>query len=366
MNFVRKNSVSIPILILTIALVTSVARSSGDRSTRDQDAAVSSTSPKPVLSVAATVETVPVVDKNDAADDPAIWINPANPAESVIIGTNKQRGLAVYDLAGKQIQFLADGQMNNVDIRARFSLGGQQVALVTAGNRRNNSIAIYKVNPSTRMLENVTARRIITIPAYGSCMYRSARTGKFYYFAASKIGLVEQWELFDDGKGRVDGKRVRRWKVGTQLEGCVADDELGHLYIGEEATGVWKYGAEPEAGESRVQVDKTGSGGNLVADVEGITIAYGANGTGYLIVSSQGNNTYAVYRREGNNEYVKTFQIVAAKGIDEVSDTDGIDVSTVNLGHSFPRGVFVAQDGQNDNGNQNFKLVPLQLILGEP
>lgn len=359
MNFVGKVTFSIAALMLAIAPATSLTK---PRSNSQDGAAMS---PKPLLSVVATVETEPVSDQNDAADDPAIWVNPANPAASTIIGTNKQRGLAVYDLAGKQIQFLSDGQMNNVDIRAGFPLGGQSVALVTAGNRRNNSIAIYKVNPATRMLEQVAARRIVTIPAYGSCMYHSKRTGKFYYFATSKIGLVEQWELFDNGKGRVDGRRIRRWKVGTQLEGCVADDELGHLYVGEEAAGVWKYGAEPDAGEGRTQVDRTGVEGNLVADVEGMTIAYGSDGKGYLIVSSQGNNTYVVYRREANNEYVKTFQIVAGNGIDETSDTDGIDVTTASLGPAFPRGVFIAQDGLNDKGNQNFKLVPLQLILGD-
>ena len=33
------------------------------------------------------------------------------------------------------------------------------------------------------------------------------------------------------------------------------------------------------------------------------------------------------------------------------------------LGASFPSGVFVAQDGENDEGKQNFKLVPLDQIL---
>jgi 3-phytase len=38
-------------------------------------------------------------------------------------------------------------------------------------------------------------------------------------------------------------------------------------------------------------------------------------------------------------------------------------VTTANLGPSFPHGVFVVQDGFNDKGNQNFKLVPLQAIV---
>jgi len=198
---------------------------------------------------------------------------------------------------------------------------------------------------------------------YGSCMYRSRKTGKFYYFVNDKLGAVEQWELFDDGNGKVDAKKVRALSVGSQTEGCVADDALGHLYIGEENVGIWKYKAEPEAGDARAQIDRTGEGGHLVSNVEGLTIAYGRNGKGWLIASSQGANSYVIYRREGANSYVKTFRIADGELIDGTSDTDGIDVTTANLGPAFPHGVFIAQDGLNDRGNQNFKLVPWQLIL---
>lgn len=312
--------------------------------------------------VAATVETDPVPNGGDAADDPAIWIHPTDPAQSIIIGTNKQGGLAVYDLAGKQIQYLPDGKMNNVDIRDGFKLGGQSVAIVTASNRSDNSIAIYKVNPQTRMLEKAAARVIKQdIAVYGMCMYRSAKTGKLYYFGNGKSGEVEQYELFDSG-GKVDARKVRSFKLGSTVEGCVADDELGHFYISEESVGIWKYGAEPDAGTNRSQVGKAGDG-NLLADVEGLTIAYGKDGAGYLIASSQGNHSFVVYRREGNNEFVRKFRVAEGSGIDGAEETDGIDVTTANLGPAFPHGLFVAQDGFNDKGNQNFKLVPLQLII---
>jgi 3-phytase len=312
--------------------------------------------------VTATIETEPVPHGGDAADDPAIWINPNDPAKSTIIGTDKMGGLAVYDLSGKQIQYLPDGKMDNVDLRDGFKLGGQAVTIVTASNRAGNSIAIYKVNPQTRMLENVAARSIKHgITVYGMCMYRSAKTGKIYYFGNSKTGDVEQWELFESG-GKVDAKKVRSFKLGSTVEGCVADDELGHFYISEEAVGIWKFGAEPDAGEQRAQVAKVGDG-RLFADVEGLTIAYGKDGAGYLLVSSQGNHSYVVYRREGNNEFVKNFRIGDGDGVDGAEETDGIDVTTANLGSAFPNGVFVVQDGFNDKGNQNFKLVPLQMIV---
>jgi 3-phytase len=314
-------------------------------------------------SVEATVETEPVPNGGDAADDPAIWINPADAALSTIIGTDKSGGLAVYDLSGKQIQYLPDGLMDNVDLRDNFPLGGQKVSIVTASNRKDNSIAIYKVNPQSRQLEPAAARVIKNgIPIYGMCMYRSAKTNKTYYFGTSKSGEVEQQELFDNGAGKVDAKSVRKFKVGTTVEGCVADDELGHFYVSEEAIGIWKYGAEPETGTTRAQVDKVG-GGNLVADVEGLAIAYGADGKGYLMVSSQGNYSYAVYRREGSNEFVKKFRIGNGASIDGAEETDGIDVTTANLGPAFPNGVFVVQDGFNDKGNQNFKLVPFHSII---
>ncbi len=315
-----------------------------------------------MLSISATVETEPVPSTGDAADDPAIWINPKDPAESAIIGTNKQGGLAVYSLDGKQIQYLPDGSMNNVDLRAGFMLGGKAVSLVTASNRTDNTIAIYRFNETTRTLENIAARKIATVAAYGSCMYRSPSSGKFYYFVTAKSGDLEQWELKDNGSGKVDAAKVRGLKVGTQIEGCVVDDETGQLYVAEEMGSIWKYSAEPDSGSNRTVVDKAGAG-RLVADIEGLAIAHEEGGKGYLIVSSQGNNSFAVYRREGNNEFVKSFKIVTGNGVDSVEDTDGLDVTTVNLGPTFPRGVLVVQDGINDKGNQNFKLIPLHLIL---
>ncbi|HJT28400.1 MAG TPA: phytase [Pyrinomonadaceae bacterium] len=306
-----------------------------------------------ILEVAAAVETEPFDTGGDSADDTTLWLNPSDPAQSLVIGTNKKRGLAVYDLTGKEIQSLADGQMNNVDSRDE---------LVTASNRSNNSIAIYRINAETRRLENVAAEEIKTIEAYGSCMYKSSKTGKLYYLVTSKQGVVEQYELFDTRKG-MSAKRVRQIKVGSQLEGCVADDELGYLYVGEEDVAIWKYSAEPDAEATRKEVDRVRPGGSLVADVEGLTIAYGSDGKGYLIASSQGNSTFAIYRREGDNTYVKSFRIVAGSAVDNVTETDGIHVTTANLGPQFPNGVFIAQDGADDKGKQNFKLVPWQLIV---
>jgi 3-phytase len=324
------------------------------------------------FSVTATHETTPVDANADAADDPAIWIDPNDPSLSVIIGTNKadDGGLGVYNLDGSLHQVVTIGAVNNVDVRYNFPLDGEATSIVAATNRTNNSLIIYRVNPETRELEDVAAREIVSnVPeVYGFCLYHSAVSGNYYAFINSTdTGAVEQWELFDNNNGQIDAELVREFVVGTQTEGCVADDELGFFYIGEEDVAIWKYGAEPDAGEERIAVDYTEEGsepGNLVADVEGLAIYYASDGTGYLIASSQGSSEFTVYQREGDNEYLGKFVVSETAAVDGVTGSDGLDVTNFPLGDLFPNGIFVTQDDTNLNptGNQNFKLVPWENI----
>ncbi|MGH7152063.1 MAG: phytase, partial [Planctomycetota bacterium] len=280
-----------------------------------------------VGSVSAVVETDPVPNSGDAADDSAIWVHPNVPGLSLVIGTDKEGGLAVYDLSGNQLQFVPDGELNNVDLRYGFPLGLAQVALVTSGERSNDLLKVYAVDPVDRELVDVAARPIsLGFQVYGCCMYRSQDTGDYYFFGTSENGVVQQWRLFDAGGG-VDAEMVRTFDVGDQSEGCVADDENQYFFVAEENVGIWRYGAEPGAGTTRIQVDSTGGGGNLTADVEGLSIYYAAGGAGYLLASSQGNNTFVVYQRAFPHAHLLTFQVGAnaGLGIDAVTETDGID-----------------------------------------
>jgi 3-phytase len=320
----------------------------------------------------AVVETAPfpgvgTFDDGDVSDDSAIWLNQAEPSSSVVIGDNKDEkygGLAVYDMTGTVLQYRRDGQIGNVDLRDGFMLGGRNIVLVGANNRTNNTIVFYELNKSTRRLSPVTARPISTLtPNYGFCMYKSPSSGKFYAFVSqSGGGAIEQYELFDyDGK--VDATKVRSFNVGDQTEGCVADDELGQLYAGAEDVAIWKYGAEPSASAGRTAVARV-SDSSLVADIEGLTITYGRNGAGYLIASSQGNSTFAVYRRSGGNAFVRTFTVAGSGTVDAVTGTDGIDAVVGNFGPGFEYGLLVVHDENNTGGsNSNLKYVPLQEAL---
>lgn len=318
-------------------------------------------SAKPVF---ATVETQPVRSPDDAADDPAIWVHPTDPARSLVIGTDKKNGLDVYDLSGKRVQSLPDGRMNNVDIRYDFPLAGRKIAIVAATNRTHRTLALYGVDANGR-LSNVADGKIATGMAdpYGLCMYRNS-DGEYFVFANDgDSGAYKQWQLEARGN-KVGAREVRRFVVGSQAEGCAADDASGHLYVAEEDVGLWRYSASPNGGDIRTQIDSVAHG-QLTADAEGVTIFYGAGGGGYLIVSSQGSNDYTVYRRDAENTFVGKFAIVdSPRGIDGTTDTDGIDVSSASLGATFPHGVFIAQDGSNTSpaAAQNFKLVPWEAI----
>jgi 3-phytase len=314
--------------------------------------------------VPAAAETEPVLTPGDAADDAAFWLHRRDPSRSLIIGTDKDHGLVVYDLAGRRLQVLPGGRPNNVDLRDGFPLGGRRVALVTAGLRGDGSIGIYRMDPETGRLESVAARRIATVPPYGSCMYESRASGRFYYFVNSKQGepRLEQWELFDDGTGRVDARRVRGFALGAAAEGCVADDELGHLYLGIQRHGIRKYGAEPDAGSGYRTVDRRAPEGRLFGQVEGLALYAAPRGRGFLVASSQGSDDYLVYAREGDNAYRGAFRIVEGTGVDAVNHTDGIDVVAADLGPGFPVGLFIAQDHENPGANQNFKLVSWQQV----
>jgi myo-inositol-hexaphosphate 3-phosphohydrolase len=181
------------------------------------------------------------------------------------------------------------------------------------------------------------------------------------------LSEIAQLKLVDAGSGLVAWQRVRTILLPDprQVEGMVADRELGWLYLAQEKVGLWKFPAEPSRardGGSLLQRVKP-LGAVLAADVEGLCIYYGTNGTGYLLASSQGDNTFAVFARGGTNNYLSSFVVGknSGLGIDQVTTCDGSDVMPLAL-PGFPNGVLAVHDGENDGlvsvKNTNFKLVP--------
>ncbi len=274
-------------------------------------------------------------------DDMCIWVHPERPEQSVIVTSDKTaEKLFVYDLEGNTLQELpVDGQPGNIDLRYGFPLGGKAVDIVAYNDRTRKVIRVYAVDAKTRNLARVDDGSIATGLNYGFALYRSPKSQKFYAFTVAEElpGGAEQFELMDNGDGRVTGKKVRAW-AQPKSEGCVADDETGRLYIGEEEGGIWALGAEPDdatPGEIVIPIAQYG----FAPDIEGLTILYGPEGAGYLIASSQGNGQYKVFDRQAPHAYITTFTVAGA------TDTDGIDLVNVPLGPKFPGGVFTLHNG---------------------
>jgi 3-phytase len=310
-------------------------------------------SPLPTVSVAAKVETQPVATMEDAADDPAIWRNAANPQHSLIIGTDKRAGIHVYDMQGRQVGFTPSPRLNNVDLR---DVGGNVGVIVAASDRQDLSqaqMALFRLDTATKQLVPLVTLPVGSGEAYGMCLWQRAGDKALFGFVVLKDGRIDQVAI--DLSGAVpSGKVVRSMKLGTQSEGCVVDDRTGILYVAEEDVGLWKFDAAPDGPLTATAIAKA-DGTEIVMDAEGVALApIGADG-GYVIVSSQGDNAYAVYKLPAAN-YVGRFRITNGV-VDGVQETDGIELILGDFGPDFPAGLFVVQDGDNQPETQNFKLV---------
>jgi 3-phytase len=303
----------------------------------------------PTAQVQAIGETQAVASAHDAADDPAIWRDPRNPARSLIVATDKKAGLNVYDLNGKLLSSFAAGRVNNVDVR----VVGKRV-LVAASDRNDvahGKLALFDLNTKSGVLTEIGRFDAGAGEAYGLCMYAPSRRD-LSAFVVMKDGTIVQMAIATTGA--VTATPVRTMKLATQSEGCVVDDRTGTLFVGEEDVGIWRFGAnvgDPVEGIKVIAVDNQ----RLFADVEGVAIARKGRRGGWLVASSQGDSAYAVWRLS-DLAYQGRFRIAAGK-FGATSETDGIEVNTAGFGRGREGGLMLAQDGDNAPSAQNFKIV---------
>ncbi|WP_299980252.1 phytase [uncultured Pseudoteredinibacter sp.] len=304
-------------------------------------------------------ETQAMPRYGDVADDPAIWVNQSSPTDSLILGTNKTAGLHSYSLDGKEQQFLRTGRLNNVDIVYQVPLNDGKSDIAAASLRDNNSIAMFQISSDGVVRE---AGQIATSmhEIYGLCMFQT--DGKAYVLANDKSGLYQQY-LIGGSSRNMTGQLSREFSLPGQPEGCAVDEKQQRLFMGEEDVGIWVIDSKPESQSQAELIHKVG--GPLKDDVEGMAIYQGKD-RDYLVVSSQGNNSYAVYDTLAPFEYRGSFKISMdpLAGLDGASETDGLHVTSANLGGKFSEGLLVVQDGHNvlPSEPQNFKLLSWSAI----
>jgi 3-phytase len=285
-------------------------------------------------------------------DDPAIWINPADPLKSLIVGTDKNSdgALYVYNLDGKIVQ-VVDGlkRPNNVDISGGLVLGGKAVDIAVTTERERQRLRVFTL-PDMKCVDRgdlVVFDGDKARAPMGVALYRRPRDGALFAITGGKSGPAEgylaQYRLEDDGTGGVKLTLVRQFGAYSgkkEIEAIAVDAELGYVYYSDETFGVRKYAADPDAPDAGRELARFGTTG-FVSDHEGISIYRHADGTGYILVSDQQANRFQVFPREGRPGKPHEHPLLRAVTVAAV-ESDGSEVTNVPLGANFPHGLFVA------------------------
>ncbi|MER7542338.1 phytase [Spirillospora sp. NPDC127506] len=314
------------------------------------------------------------------------------------------------------------GRFNNVDLIYGFRLGRHKVDLAVVSDRGRDTVRTYVIHPG-RAEHHRAPLTDVTDPsaplvfsssldqvndqetAYGLATWSDSRGGGYVALSrrhTSRLGLVR---LEATRAGTITYRHVRdldlptsfpvpggTWTPcedpgeGPQVEGMVADPEHRVLYAAQEDVGIWRiplkgaprlidrvkeYGVpaayNPETDECEPTGPDPGVGGeHITADAEGLTIYRQDGGDGYLIASSQGDNTFVVYDREDPTHYIGRFRVAPGTTVDGSEVCDGAMVTSAPVGR-FRNGLLVVHDGVNapdevgEDGevreNTNFKFV---------
>jgi 3-phytase len=344
--------------------------------------ALSLIAPPLAVDIPMRVATAPVA--NDA-DDPAIWVHPGDPSQSLIIATDKSPapdgGLFVFDLDGQARQRLGPiDRPNNVDVEYGLVLRGQPTDIAVVTERLQRRLRVYHILPDERRLQEISPGGLAVFEGevgeqaapMGIALYRRTRDGAVFAIVGRKEGprhgYLWQYRLEDDGSGKVKAKKVREFGLFSgqgEIEVIAVDDSLGYIYYADEGRGIFKYHADPDHPDAARALAHFGADG-FSGDREGIAIYARAGGTGYIVCTDQisGNSQYRLYRREGergNPHDHSTVHKIVRGGADS---TDGIEVTSAGLGPRFATGALVAM---NDRG-RNFLVFSWQDIasFGEP
>ncbi|WP_243705003.1 phytase [Micromonospora sp. KC723] len=295
------------------------------------------------------------------------------------------------------------GRYNNVDIAYGLHLAGRRVDVAVVSDRYNDQLRFFVIDPAGAAartpLTEVTAadQSFLFNPdreavegeqtVYGLAVWQP-RPGETYGVVTqegtTRIATVRIVEI--DGKlGYTDIRQLvmpssfrlpngMAWVpceepgVLPQLEGVAVDQASGVLYAAQEDVGLWRlqlplgprsrptlvdrvkdfgihdvYDSETEECKP-VDPNAKGYGGNLLtADAEGVDIYYGRGSVGYVLVSSQGDDTFAVYQRQGTNRAVGSFRVTGVGGVDDINGSDGLAVTNRPVG-KYRQGLLVTHD----------------------
>jgi 3-phytase len=305
------------------------------------------------------------------SDDPAIWVNPKDPGQSLVIGTDKDENgaLYVFDLKGKSIpEKTVHGlkRPNNVDIAYGLTLGGKKLDIAVTTERMTHKLRIYSLpdmtpidNGGISVYEGETGTMFRDL--MGIALYTTA-SGDIYAITGRKTGPADnylwQYLLEDDGTGKLKAtlkRKFGKYSGKKEIEAIAVDNEMGYIYYSDEQFGVRKYYADPKKGNEELAVfAKAG----YTEDNEGISLYKTSDSTGYIVVSDQSANHFKVYSREGiknANDHALITSIPTS-----TNQSDGSDIYSKHLNDDFKHGIFVAM-----SDNKTFQYYRWEDLAGK-
>ncbi|MDX1939521.1 MAG: phytase [Saprospiraceae bacterium] len=298
-------------------------------------------------------------------DDPAIWVNPNDPMQSLILGTDKgdeNGGVYIFDLKGKlQKSITGLKRPNNIDVEYGLMMpDSQRMDIAVYTERGINKIRVLKLpemeyidNGGIEVFEGVTEREPM-----GIGLYKKANTGEVFAIVGRKIGpdgaYLWQYRLNVDSTNIVKGEAVRKFgafKGTKEIESIAVDDALGYVYYSDEGAGVRKYYADPDSSNSELALFASK---DFTEDHEGISIYTTSERTGYILVSDQQSNRFHVFTRESPHQRVAIIPV-------STNESDGSEVTNIAFGNLYPKGFFIAMS--DDRTFQIYKWEQLEALI---
>jgi 3-phytase len=292
------------------------------------------------------------------SDDPAIWVNRRNPSKSLIVGTDKgedgKGGLYVFGLDGKIKQAIRGmHRPNNVDIQTDFRAGNQNWDIAVATERQKKRLRVFRILPSGRFVDvtgntgvfkNETGDRALPM---GIALYRNPATRQTEAIVAPKAGPTDgymgRFKLVYRG-GKVDvvaGARFGEYlSKDAEIEAVTVDDARGLVFYSDERFAIQCYSLR-----NNRNVATMGREG-FPLDREGLALR------GNVLFASDQRS-----KQEGGS-WIRAFStnFAAEKPFTEIwarwtnaDDTDGIELTTANLGPRFPKGILVVMNSIGKN-----------------
>ncbi|MBC8138488.1 MAG: phytase [Fibrella sp.] len=327
----------------------------------------------PVRTVKPVLATQPV---SEDPDDPAIWVNKRNPAQSIVIGTNKidaSKGgaLYVFGLDGKTRQIVKNlDRPNNVDVEYGLKLGGKRYDIAVCTERLKHRLRVFAISPNGKLSDLAPNG----LPVFkgesgdasepmGIALYKRPSDQAIFAVVGRKSGpakgYLHTYRLREGKDGTVQADFVKAFGAYSgkkEIESICVDDALGYVYYSDEQVCVRKYSANPDNPYFGQELGTFGRE-NRTGDHEGITLYTKPDGTGYLVSTDQipaadGGTRYSVYKREGEpgDRHNQTKPLLVVNG--GADETDGIEITSAPLGKQFPNGLLATMN----SGPKNFLL----------